>query len=457
MSKYTTAANRPKRHGVTMLEHLEQRRLLSASGFQAETMAEVRDLIKAGTHSPLEALAFVRSGLTAAATDTALPPGVTSGSGQNADSFSIYSAMRNLPGDVSLVDAGVDEIFVTYGDLFSRDANGNLLDDMVAEHRVRDAARTAADSGRKWVVNIEHWETDINQGDEATVRETMDKFLQLIEWAKDERPNVEIGIYRMFPVRDYWTPVNLHNRTNQLNDALNDVPGSSSVSLAQDRVDAEQERYDDWETANQFLQPLADAVDFIVPSLYAFYDNHTSWEVYAEHNLQQAAAYGKPVIPFLMPVYHNTTNTIDQDDFRAQLDFVRDRADSVVIWRGLSAWDSGDGWWQATQQFASDVRLQTNSTPLFDDEPGPILPDDEVPPGELLLDDEEPVQTTNPDETRRAQNSTTLSTSNESPSEESKEQDFNYRVEAHGEDGEHSVAVDILESEDDEVSVSRSA
>ncbi|MEM7808293.1 MAG: hypothetical protein AAF561_09305 [Planctomycetota bacterium] len=442
MSKYTTAANRPKRHGVTMLEHLEQRRLLSASGFQAETMAEVRDLIKAGTHSPLEALAFVRSGLAASRADTTLPPGVTTGVTDQSDPFTVYSAMRHVPADVSTQSSGLGDIYVTYSDLFGRDANGNLDRDMVDEDRVRRAARIAADSGRKWVVNIEDWAININEADPATVQETMDKFLQLIEWAKDERPEVEIGIYGIFPIRDYWTPVHYSQRTSQLADAIDNDRGDYWIGVFEGLVAQEQAKYDAWEAANQFLQPLADAVDFIAPSLYTFYDNPTSWQVYAEHNLQQAAAYGKPVFPFLMPTLHNTSDTVNGDDFRAQLDFVSDRADSVVIWRGFSSWDSGEGWWQATEQFVTDTQASADRTPVPITNAGPVLPAAK----ESLFDEQQP---TKPDfETRTGQSrGETTSVS----------RDTTYQVEASGRVSERVVPVSVLEGEDEEIAVARRA
>ncbi len=471
MSKHPNEQRVDRNPRVSLLENLEQRRMLSAAAGDVEPMFQIRAMIEAGTHSPLEALAMVRQNLGAnqvpetslsgtPIVQPALPETSTSGTDGVAatePSFSVFSGMRHVPDGVSLEDEGVDDILITYGDLFGRGPNGELLDDMVAEHRVREFARRAADSGRKWVVDIEHWAHDINKADEATVQETMDKFLQLIEWAKDERPHVEIGIYGIMPIRNYWTPNELERRTAQLEEAKADG-NAFWIGVFQDLVDTEQSRYDKWENANDFLQPLADQVDFIVPSLYTFYDNPEAWETYAEHNLEQAASYGKPVIPFLMPHYHNAgplTGEMNGEDFRAQLDFVRDNADGVVIWRGFSAWDTGEGWWQATTDFTAALAAeQIDVDSDGGDGTGTVAGTGKTPDSVFTETDEEAEQK---EKAAKEQAAETARPDRKSVENQKLRQASNYRVQSASFTGvpERVVSVGFFDAEEMKIAVSR--
>lgn len=267
--------------------------------------------------------------------------------------FRIYSAMRSV--DTSAQDAaGLRPINVSYSDLYVIRADGTLDRDQLDEDRVRARAREASDAGVPWVIDIEHWAIDIRLNSQSEVQATLDKFIQLIDWAKDERPDIQIGFYGILPLRNYWGPVEqvvLEARARSEPGFENRFP---------ERFVAAQERIDDWKRANDFLQPLADAVDFIVPSLYTFYDDPVNWVVYAEANMAEAAQWGKPVVPFLWPQYHDSGvlagQMVDADFWQLQLDTVRAHADSVIIWGAAAMPIAGEAWWQPTIDFVNENR-----------------------------------------------------------------------------------------------------
>src|SRR5690606_31221657 len=147
------------------------------------------------------------------------------------------TAYRGRP---DLSQFGLERIYVA-GNEFFAGTWPNYDKRRADEAATRALANKVADRGEILVINIEHWPTDIRTASEAEVRETIDKFIELIQWLKEERPELEVGIYSMLPVRDYWTPVYHATRDPQ--------------------------RVHQWEEANRRLQELAEKVDYIFPSL----------------------------------------------------------------------------------------------------------------------------------------------------------------------------------------------
>lgn len=191
-------------------------------------------------------------------------------------------------------------------------------------------------------IDIEHWPTALV--DDETAEESIDKLIEVAMAFKEVNPELKIGFYRMLPVRDYFTPVN--------------HPEGSGRWLR-------------WQERNARLSRLADHVDIIFPSLYVFRPdfnadgtpNHGElgrYNRYARANIEEARQYGKPVYAFLYPYYapgagYWSEQPISQPFFKSILESVTRHADGLVIWtphygreRG---WDSGRGWWQATDQF----------------------------------------------------------------------------------------------------------
>jgi hypothetical protein len=140
----------------------------------------------------------------------------------------------------------------------------------------------------------------------------------------------------MLPVRNYWTPQKPQGH----------------------------QHWETWRRRNDRLERLAEHVDVIYPSLYTFYENVEGWKRYAKANIDEARQYGKPVIPFIWPQYHNSNRTlrgklVDGGYWRTQLDLVHRHTDGVVIWGGWQAqWDEDAGWWQETKAFIEATEEQ---------------------------------------------------------------------------------------------------
>lgn len=203
----------------------------------------------------------------------------------------------------------------------------------------QQTARAAAKEVSHFVINIEHWNVNINKDSKAEVQKSIEKLVQVIEWMRQAAPSLKLSIYGIPPVRDYWTPVR-------------NLPGGRSS----------------WRTANQFLKPIADASDFITPSLYTFYEDIPGWVTYASANIEEAQQFGKPVYPFLWCRYHISNRTrrnqfIEGDYWRTQLETVRDRgANGVVLWDWAghdkprtNRLDTSQSWWQETVKFKASL------------------------------------------------------------------------------------------------------
>ncbi|GAP97585.1 hypothetical protein [Leptolyngbya sp. NIES-2104] len=207
------------------------------------------------------------------------------------------------------------------------------------EAACRQLAREAAEKYSKVVVNIEHWQLDVRRASTEKVQESMNKILQVIRWMRSERPQLQLGFYGSPPHRDYWGPIR----------------GNAGVLR-------------DWQRANDALKPIADAIDFLCPSLYAFYDDVPGWVKYASANIEEAQRFGKPVYPFLWTRYHVSNRLrklqyIEGDYWKTQLETVRDSgAEGVVLWDWFgfdrskpNAIDPRSDWWQATVKFKQSL------------------------------------------------------------------------------------------------------
>jgi hypothetical protein len=184
-------------------------------------------------------------------------------------------------------------------------------------------------------IDIEHWPLDIRRHRTTAVKRSIAKHASTIATIRAIQPEKKIGIYSMFPLRDYHTPTknkNVHK----------------------------------WEQANTFLNPIAQYSDVIYPSLYTFYDDPDNWKKYAVANINEAKKYGKTVIAFVWPQYHGSNKAkkykfIDYKFWLLQLQVVYQHADGIVIWSPggthQSAWNPEAEWWQATKDFIQKNNL----------------------------------------------------------------------------------------------------
>jgi hypothetical protein len=245
---------------------------------------------------------------------------------------------------------GMTRIYVT-GNEFWSGTYPNYDMSKPNQTAVRALARKVYALGQTLVMDIEHWPMDIRTASDAAVQSTIDKFVQIITWLRDERPGLKIGVYGLAPLRDYWTAKNYL-------EAVDKAPGSSWYAA---RLPSYRTAYQQWQAANDRLASLVARVDYLFPSLYTFYDDPAGWQYYAEGTIQEARRFGKPVFPFLQMYYHPSNATIGGDElpravWRAELDTTRELADGAVIWGGWQMnWNGNANWWKETKAFAATL------------------------------------------------------------------------------------------------------
>ncbi|MEM6393683.1 MAG: hypothetical protein AAF797_12990 [Planctomycetota bacterium] len=195
--------------------------------------------------------------------------------------------------------------------------------------QVVDRIAHARPAHRPLILNIEHWPTRTKN----QARYTVERFRQTIQSFRQANPDLRIGVYSIVPHRAYW-PYQRHPKHIE------------RIRLAE---------------RNGWLAPLADLLDFVCPSLYAFYNKPDRWEVYARGMLDAAHAYGKPVYPFLWHEFHNGGNPQQRTErlplpfWERCLNLVADHAQGMILWGGFrQQWDPNADWWFAVEQMLAE-------------------------------------------------------------------------------------------------------
>jgi hypothetical protein len=205
--------------------------------------------------------------------------------------------------------------------------NGVRDESRADEQLTRDVARRVAAMDRMLVVNIETWHTDVRTWGDAVVSQSIAKYGEVLDWIRDEEPDLKIGLYGMFPLREYQPASFDYFYENHWGN-----PADSNQFAVQSRRLAELHH------ANDRLAELAAKVDVIYPSLYSFYSDQTQWGSFAEHMIAESKRYGKPVVPFVMGTYHPGANpsslrgqNLSPEFWQFQMDTVRRLADGMVL------------------------------------------------------------------------------------------------------------------------------
>lgn len=197
-------------------------------------------------------------------------------------------------------------------------------------------------------LDIELWSPSIDKP--AVTQNFVRRFSLVADAFHQQAPDIKFGFYAELPQRNYWDPVR--------------------------RVQKLGNEYAAWQKLNRDLQPIADKVDVIMPSLYTFYKDPEGWRFYAEENIKEARKYGKPVYVYLWPQYSpvsealiGTAEYMSYDAWKQQLETVYELADGVIIWtpKGTGhTWDTNAPWWRATQDFLEEKHIgQTPDTPIL--------------------------------------------------------------------------------------------
>lgn len=209
------------------------------------------------------------------------------------------------------------------------------------EAGVRALARDVVAAGTDIVIlDNETWHFDIRYATRDVVDKTILDMKEMISWIRDERPQLKVGIYGYMSQSDDYA-ANIWNDTTQ-DLAMSDSWWWNSLPAFADRVA-------DWQATSDYLRPLAESVDYMFPALYTGYTDMDAWANSAKSTIEDSRRYGKPVIPFLWPYYHEAVGSalavteIPTADWQRELDVVREYADSAVIWShkavvGNEAW-----------------------------------------------------------------------------------------------------------------------
>lgn len=201
---------------------------------------------------------------------------------------------------------GIDPIYVAYAHEFSASAQATF--DHAGEGPTRAMARRAKRRGIV-VIDIEHWPLDIRKAPREEVSANLRKLAQIVDWIRDESPQLKVGFYGVIPLDDYWTPVRFLAAQERIGDARN------PAELTKLRAE-----YDRWVEANDFVRAaLGEKIDFVFPSLYTFYEDYEGWAKYARASIEQAKRSGRPVHPFLMMHYHDSNKDLAGRQLPAEL------------------------------------------------------------------------------------------------------------------------------------------
>ena len=191
------------------------------------------------------------------------------------------------------------------------------------------------DRKHKWVIlDIEHWSLSTKWVSEDVVNENVQKYVKVIQWARECGPNFKFGYYGQVPISDHQSVLN-------------------------------KSKINDWVHQHSRLKPIIDVVDALFPSLYTSYENYNIWETLATEYIKIARelAGGKPVYVYLWPQYHPGVKDkkyefIDKTYWRRQLELSYKLADGIVLWGGWKdgrmKWDDNAAWWVETKIFIED-------------------------------------------------------------------------------------------------------
>ena len=177
------------------------------------------------------------------------------------------------------------------------------------------------------------------------------KLCETLRWFKSEEPTLSVAFFEMVPLTD-------------LDAYLNPTDFAA------------------WKAANDQLQVLADSVDYLCPSLYAYYADTAQYIGYATAVIREAKrmAKGKPVYPYISPHYmpgltgmppsDSSGHDVSHDYFATILRAITNAgADGAIIFAGTyptfgnHVWDSSAGWWTATKEFLASLDSGNVSSP----------------------------------------------------------------------------------------------
>jgi hypothetical protein len=207
-----------------------------------------------------------------------------------------------------------------------------LTDDIDAA-KVRSTLSPLGDFDGYLFLDYETW--PLTGATPSVIAANVRNYSRVAEIARATLPKARFGFYGVMPCREYWGLV------NQIRDRLRG-----------------------WKECNQQGDDIAPRVDAVFPSLYTFYNDPKSWDIYARGMIEEARRYHKPVYVFLWPEYHPSNSLLKGTNvgpqfWRHQLEFCRGLADGIVIWGGWQEeWREDAPWWVETKAFMAGLHPQ---------------------------------------------------------------------------------------------------
>lgn len=228
-----------------------------------------------------------------------------------------------------------------------------LEDGSINESYLRQTVRTLP-TNQLVYIDIENWSVDIRIRQRSLVTETLNKFIQAIGWIREERPDLRLGMYAMAPLSDLTVTTAYGN----IQEILQRGASDPMYAWAQSAVGQARINYNRWQEANDFLRPLAEKVDVLFPSLYIAAPTSGLFPWFAKAEIAEAHRYGKPVLPFLWPRFHQagpySGQYVDASETRQQYESCREHgAEGFVMWDWMPSttpWQNFP-WLQELQDF----------------------------------------------------------------------------------------------------------
>lgn len=121
----------------------------------------------------------------------------------------------------------------------------------------------------------------------------------------------------------------------------------------------------EWRSFMDKYKAIADYVDVAMPTCYTSMPTLISWQKLFLETIRKTREMfpGKPVYPFLWPVWHDGSekvgNYIGDEYWQFQLNQCRRHCDGAIIWGGWDTvgslgklpWDDSASWWKIAQQY----------------------------------------------------------------------------------------------------------
>ena len=240
-----------------------------------------------------------------------------------------------------LTPHGIKPINLIYGQFLYED--GKIAKTLPSQKKIKQFAEEASKKNQWVILELEQWPL---KGDDEVVANSVQNIIQVIQWFRDSQPELQIGLYGVLPVFDYWRA----------------LKGPDSKA------------YKEWQRDNDRMRPILKYVDMLFPDLYTHYADRKGWVQCAAENIREARRYGKPVYAFVWPQYHSGSNRIlghtylSADYWRLQFETLRALSDGVVIWGGwdsdnmrFAQWNENACWWIATKEFLRKLNREVKS------------------------------------------------------------------------------------------------